>query len=156
MWSSLLMDNSNHVTAEILVLTHAVVRLAALALGIAAICVGPIVIPQAGAERNQASRLGHNSSRSLELAAVVGRSDIVLERPDLARQEAMPLGNGRLGVAVWGEQGFTAQLNRADTFPNRLSPGQVVIPGLMRLAGAADYSGRVDLYNGEFVEHGEK
>jgi alpha-L-fucosidase 2 len=78
----------------------------------------------------------------------------VLERPNLARQEAMPLGNGRLGVAVWGEQGFTAQLNRADTFPNRLSPGQVVIPGLMRLAGAADYSGRVDLYNGEFVEHG--
>jgi hypothetical protein len=36
MWSSLLMDNSNHVTAEILVLTPAVVRLAALALGIAA------------------------------------------------------------------------------------------------------------------------
>lgn len=132
----------------------AVVRLVALVLGIAAICSGPIVIPQARAERNQASRLEHDSGWSLEPAAVVGRSDIVLERPNLARQEAMPLGNGRLGVAVWGEQGFTAQLNRADTFPNRLSPGQVVIPGLKRLAGAADYSGRVDLYNGEFVEHG--
>jgi hypothetical protein len=60
MWSSLLMDNSNYVTAEILVLTPAVVRLSALALGIAAIGFGPIVISQAGAERNQASRLGHN------------------------------------------------------------------------------------------------
>ena len=85
---------------------------------------------------------------SLEPASVVGRSDIVLERPNLLAREAMPLGNGRLGVAVWGEEGFTAQLNRADTLPNRLSPGQVVLPGLKTLVAAADYAGRVDLYNG--------
>ena len=66
----------------------------------------------------------------------------------------MPLGNGRLGVAVWAEGGFTAQLNRADTLPYRWSPGQVVIPGLKKLTDAADYSGRVDLYNGEFTERG--
>jgi hypothetical protein len=33
----------------------------------------------------------------------------------------MPLGNGRLDVAVWSGDGFTAQLNRADTLPDRLS-----------------------------------
>jgi alpha-L-fucosidase 2 len=66
---------------------------------------------------------------SLEPASVVGRSDIVLERPNLLAREAMPLGNGRLGVAVWGEEGFTAQLNRADTLPNRLSPGLLSFQG---------------------------
>ena len=66
----------------------------------------------------------------------------------------MPLGNGRLGVAVWSAEGFTAQLNRADTLPDRLSPGQVVIPGIATLTRARDYSGRLDLYRGEFQERG--
>jgi hypothetical protein len=86
--------------------------------------------------------------------AVIGRSDIVLARPNLDRTEAMPLGNGRLGVAVWAADGFTAQLNRNDTFPDRLSSGQVVLPGLAPLIRAADYSGRVDLYKQEFREQG--
>lgn len=90
----------------------------------------------------------------IDVAGVVGGSDVVLLRPPRQRQESMPLGNGRLGVAVWAEDGYTAQLNRADTMPKRLSPAQVVIPGLSRLAGAADYRGRLDLYNGEFVESG--
>ncbi len=67
----------------------------------------------------------------------------------------MPLGNGSLGVAVWSAEGFTAQLNRADTLPDRLSPGQVVIPGLASLTSATDYAGRLDLYNGDFREQGE-
>jgi len=50
------------------------------------------------------------------------RSDIVLERPNRDASQAMPLGNGRLGVAVWAAEGLTAQLNRADTLPDRLSP----------------------------------
>ena len=66
----------------------------------------------------------------------------------------MPLGNGRLGVAVWSADGFTAQLNRADTLPDRLSTGQVVIPGLAVLTGAKDYAGRLDLHHGEFREQG--
>lgn len=66
----------------------------------------------------------------------------------------MPLGNGRLGVAVWSADGFTAQLNRSDTLPGRLSSGQVVVPGLASLVQAADYAGRLDLYDGEFQEHG--
>ncbi len=90
----------------------------------------------------------------MDVAGVLGRSDIVLSRPNLVAGEAMPLGNGRLGVAVWSADGFTAQLNRAGTLPDRLSPGQVVIPGLVALTGAKDYSGRLDLYHGEFREQG--
>ncbi len=66
----------------------------------------------------------------------------------------MPLGNGHLGVAIWSENGLTAQLNRADTLPGRLSPGEVVIPGLAALTQAKDYSGRLNLYDGEFEESG--
>ena len=90
----------------------------------------------------------------VDTPGVVSRSDIVLGRPNLEAGQAMSLGNGRLGVAVWSADGLTAQLNRADTLPDRLSPGSVVIPGLAGLTQAKDYSGRLDLYNGEFREHG--
>jgi hypothetical protein len=90
----------------------------------------------------------------VDIPGVIGRSDIVLGSPNVETGEAMPLGNGSLGVAVWSAEGFTAQLNRNDTLPERLSPGQVVIPGLAVLAHAKDYSGRLDLYRGEFREQG--
>ena len=66
----------------------------------------------------------------------------------------MPLGNGRLGVAIWSADGLTAQLNRNDTLPDRLSPGQIILPGLSSLTRATNYSGRLDLYHGEFREQG--
>jgi alpha-L-fucosidase 2 len=90
----------------------------------------------------------------VDIPGVIGRSDIVLGRPNLEPGEAMPLGNGSLGVAVWSAEGFTAQLNRNDTLPDRLSPGQVVIPGLAVLTRAKDYAGRLDLYRGEFRVQG--
>ena len=86
--------------------------------------------------------------------AVARRASIVLERPNGAAREAMPLGNGSLGAAVWAEDGMTVQLNRADTLPKRLSPGELVLPGLAKLTHAADYKGRLDLATGEFVEQG--
>ena len=95
-----------------------------------------------------------NGSFRIDVPGVMHRSDIVLGRPNADPSEAMPLGNGRLGVAVWAADGLTAQLNRADTLPDRLSPGQVAIPGLSALTEAADYSGRLDLYNGEIREQG--
>lgn len=95
-----------------------------------------------------------NGRFHVDVPGVVGRSDIVLGRPNLQAGQAMSLGNGRLGVAVWSADGLTAQLNRADTLPDRLSPGWVVVPGLARLTQAKDYSGRLDLYNGEFREQG--
>lgn len=96
----------------------------------------------------------HEGSFHIDRKGVIERSDIVLQRPNASPQEAMPLGNGRLGLAVWAQDGFTAQLNRGDTFPDRLSPGQVVIPGLSKLASASDYAGRLSLYDGEFRQTG--
>ncbi len=90
----------------------------------------------------------------IDAPGMVRRSDIVLKRPNTMTQEAMPLGNGTLGAAVWAEDGFTAQLNRADTLPLRLSPGQLVVPGLAKLASASDFSARLDMYDGEFQERG--
>ena len=100
--------------------------------------------------------LGENNAAgfAVDVAGVVGRSDIVLERPNLLASEAMPLGNGQLGAAVWSADGLTVQMNRVDTMPYRLSPGQVVVPGLAALTGAKDYRGRLDLYNGAFEERG--
>lgn len=95
---------------------------------------------------------GH--SFHVDTAGVMARSTIVLERPNLHPSEAMPLGNGQLGVALWSANGLTAQLNRADTLPHRLSPGQVIVPGLARLTHAKDYHGRLDLFRGEFMEEG--
>lgn len=85
---------------------------------------------------------------------LVGQSAIVLQRPNTSAQSAMPLGNGRLGVAAWSAEGLTAQLNRSDTMPYRYSPGQVIVPGIARLTGSGNYSGRLDLYNGVFTESG--
>jgi len=111
--------------------------------------VGPV---QAAGQHASLDRQGHGFQ--VDVAGVVGRSDIILARPNLDAGEAMPVGNGRLGVAVWSANGLTAQLNRNDTFPDRLSPGQVVVPGLAALTAATDYSGRLDLYRGEFRERG--
>jgi hypothetical protein len=91
---------------------------------------------------------------AVDTAGLLGRSDIVLGQPNTKPAEAMPMGNGRLGIAVWAADGFTAQLNRADTLPHRDSPGQLVIPGLAVLTSAKDFNGRLDLYNGSLVEHG--
>ncbi len=97
---------------------------------------------------------GATAAFHLNTARVVSESDIVLGRPNTEATEALPLGNGRLGAAVWSADGMTIQLNRADTLPHRLSPGQITIPGLAKLTRASDYSGRLDLYNGAFVERG--
>lgn len=96
----------------------------------------------------------HDQRFNVDADAVASRSDIVLEHPNRQPGQAMPLGNGRLGLAVWSQDGLTLQLNRADTWPDRLSPGQVVLPGLARLAAASDYAGRLDLDRGEFRESG--
>ncbi len=89
-----------------------------------------------------------------DTGGIVSRSDIVLGQPDYAPSQYMPLGNGSLAAAVWAAGGFTAQLNRSDTFPGRKSPGQVTIPGLARLTTATDFTGRVDLYDGVLTESG--
>jgi len=90
----------------------------------------------------------------VDAQGIVRRSDIVLKRPNTLTQEAMPLGNGKLGAAVWAENGFTVQLNRADALPLRLSAGQLVVPGLAKLAFSSVFSAKLDMYDGEFQEQG--
>ncbi|WP_129710808.1 glycosyl hydrolase family 95 catalytic domain-containing protein [Haloactinopolyspora alba] len=90
----------------------------------------------------------------VDTAGVVSRSDLILEQAPWRDYESMPLGNGHLGAAVWAENGFTAQLNRNDTFPDLKSAGQLVIPGLFGLSAAGDYSGRLDLYDAKLRQSG--
>ncbi|MBR7837599.1 carbohydrate-binding protein [Actinospica durhamensis] len=95
-----------------------------------------------------------NGAFSTNVGGVVSRSDVVLGEPNSAPSQSMPLGNGSLGVAAWAANGFTAQLNRSDTMPSRLSPGQVNIPGLAAMTSASNFTGHLDLYNGVLDESG--
>ncbi|SEG56034.1 hypothetical protein SAMN05216223_106247 [Actinacidiphila yanglinensis] len=95
-----------------------------------------------------------NGAFQLDPTAVAARSDIVLGAPNSDPTASMPLGNGSLGVAAWAAGGFTAQLNRSDTMPDRKSPGQLTIPGLSVISHAADFSGRLDLTDGVLRESG--
>ncbi|WP_198035216.1 ricin-type beta-trefoil lectin domain protein [Streptacidiphilus rugosus] len=95
-----------------------------------------------------------NGSFSVDAANLVREADIVLGAPNTAATQSMPLGNGTLGAAVWAANGFTAQLNRADTFPGRKSPGWLQIPGLSQITSASDFTGAVDPYDGVLRESG--
>ena len=95
-----------------------------------------------------------NGAFSENAAGVVGRSDIVLGQANTADTQYLPLGNGTLGVAEWAANGFTAQLNRSDTMPDRKSPGQVQIPGLAPMTSAPDFKATLDIYDGVLNESG--
>ncbi|MFD0634674.1 hypothetical protein ACFQ9X_27180 [Catenulispora yoronensis] len=73
-----------------------------------------------------------NAAFHLDTAGVVSRSDVHLGHANTAAAQSLPLGNGSLGVAAWAANGFTAQLNRSDTMPYRLSPGRSRSPAWRR------------------------
>jgi hypothetical protein len=91
---------------------------------------------------------------NLDRPNIVRRSDIVLGSPNNDPTQSLPVGNGSVGAAVWDAAGFTAQLNRDDTFPDRKSPGQVTIPGLSAITSAANFTASLDLYTGILTESG--
>jgi hypothetical protein len=95
-----------------------------------------------------------NGAFSENTGGVVSRSDVFLGQPNTSDSQSLPLGNGSLGVAEWAAGGFTAQLNRSDTMPYRLSPGQVEIPGLAPMVSAPNFTGTLDLDNGVLDESG--
>ncbi|MCW2882146.1 MAG: hypothetical protein JWQ95_6246 [Sphaerisporangium sp.] len=117
---------------------------------------GGLVIVNSGTAEGAtgATTAWHDGAFQLDPAGVVSRSDIVLGSPNVAPTASMPLGNGSLGVAAWAAGGFTAQLNRSDTMPDRKSPGRLNIPGLSVISHAADFSGRLDLTDGVLRESG--
>ncbi|GIH15563.1 Ig-like domain-containing protein [Rugosimonospora africana] len=110
--------------------------------------------PPSSAAAAGATTAWHDGSFQLDADQVVSRSDIVLGQPNVNPTASMPLGNGSLGVAAWAANGFTAQLNRSDTMPDRKSPGQLTIPGLSVISHAADFAGRLDLTDGVLEESG--
>jgi hypothetical protein len=127
-------------------------RLLAVAAGLA--IAAPVAVLSQPAVAATATTAWQNGSFSLNPSGVVAESDIVLGAANTADSQSMPLGNGSLGVAAWAANGFTAQLNRSDTMPSRLSPGQVNIPGLSAMTSASNFSGTLDLYNGVLDETG--
>ena len=132
-------------------------RLLATATGcllVAAVLVTAVLggTPAASAATNTTA--WQNGAFSENTGGVVSRSDVFLGQPNTADSQSLPLGNGSLGVAAWAAGGFTAQLNRSDTMPNRLSPGQVQIPGLAAMTSASNFTGTLDLYNGVLNESG--
>ncbi|HEV3358089.1 MAG TPA: hypothetical protein VG247_14940 [Pseudonocardiaceae bacterium] len=126
------------------------VLLASTALALTALGTGSA----GGAPAATLTTAWHNGTFNENTGGVVSRSDVVLGQPNTVNAQSLPLGNGSLGVAAWAANGFTAQLNRSDTMPNRLSPGQVQIPGLTALTSASDFTGTLDLYNGVLTESG--
>lgn len=113
-----------------------------------------LAAPSGPASAEGASTAWDGTSFDVDPAGVLARSDVVLGSAPVKDSQSMPLGNGTLGAAVWAEDGFTAQLNRADTLPDRKSPGQLVLPGLEAMTEAADYSGRLSLYDGVLTQSG--
>ncbi|QFG26197.1 hypothetical protein [Actinomadura sp. WMMB 499] len=118
---------------------------ALLGTGTAAVADGP------GARQTTAWR--HGELR-VDTAGVVSRSDFVLKSPGWQAYQSMPVGNGTLGAAMWAQDGFMAQFNRADTFPDLKSAGQLTVPGLLPLMQAEDYRGRLRLHEGDLVQRG--
>ena len=112
--------------------------------------IGLVAAAPASAETTAWSRHGFD----VDTSNVVRRSNIVLDRAPVLATQSMPVGNGVMGAAVWAQNGFTAQLGRTDTFPDRRSPGQVVIPGLEAMTSASDYRATVDLYDAVYRQTG--
>jgi hypothetical protein len=108
----------------------------------------------AGAQAGSGGSASGSPWIAFDVASVVGRSNVVLAGPNAMPAQFMPVGNGTLGAAVWAAGGITAQLNRADTLPDRKSIGVLKIPGLARMTGASDFSGRLDLHDAVLVESG--
>ena len=125
---------------------------AALALVVPLLAVTGGLSPRASAAT--LTTAWQNGAFSENTGGIVSRSDVFLGEPNTSSAQSMPLGNGSLGVAAWAANGFTAQLNRSDTMPNRLSPGQVQIPGLATMTSASNFTGSLDLYNGVLNESG--
>jgi hypothetical protein len=61
-------------------------------------------------------------------------------------QEAMPVGKGTLGAAVWTRGWIQRSIQSSRyIFPRHLSAGQLVVPSLAKLASASDFSAKLDM-----------
>jgi len=133
-------------------------KLSRLAAAAAVVSLAPVLATVIGsatpASAAGATTAWQQGSFARNVGGIVSRSNVVLGRPNTSATQFLPLGNGSLGVAAWAANGFTAQINRSDTMPNRLSGGQVNVGGLSAMTSASNFVGYLDLYNGVLHESG--
>jgi hypothetical protein len=156
-WPSLISDRLRRELTALEVVVSQIDPRKPLAVGMALLValVGVVATnPPGAAATSTVTTAWRNGAFELDPAGVVSRSDIVLDSPNLTGAQSMPLGNGSLAVAAWAANGFTAQLNRSDTMPDRKSPGQVNIPGLSVISHAPNFKGILDLTDGVLKESG--
>ncbi len=134
--------------------TAAVVTLAACAGLSGAAAQAAAAAPDAAPTTAWDTHAGAHGEFDVDTANLVRSSDVVAQSVPAQGKQSMPLGNGVFGAAVWAQGGFTAQLNRDDTMPDRRSAGQLVIPGLAAMTAAPDYSATLDLYDGTYRQAG--
>src|SRR5262245_7784865 len=91
-----------------------------LAAWLAAALTGLVVVAPTTIAAPSTAWIGNQFA--VDTANVVRRANIILDSPPLTGPQMMGLGNGQMGAAVWGAGGFTAQINRNDTWPTRRSP----------------------------------
>jgi hypothetical protein len=96
--------------AQVAAATAAAALASALAVGLG---------PNTPANAATVTTAWQDGAFSTNVGGIVSRANVVLGRPNTAATQFLPLGNGSLGVAEWAANGFTAQLNRSDTMPNR-------------------------------------
>lgn len=87
-------------------------------------------------------------------AALASRSNLIYKVAPTRERDFAPLGNGKVGAAVWAGDGFTAQMNDLDIILLARSSGRLVIPGLSAMTTASDYKGVLDFSKGRFVQTG--
>ena len=76
-------------------------------------------------------------------AVASGRNDVVYLAPATEPYEALPLGNGRLGVMMRNQGGITWLFNHGSFFANAAQDNDLLSSGEVTLAlPEGDYSGR--------------
>lgn len=88
----------------------------------------------------------------VDYAALVGHNDVVYLTPALYPFEALPLGNGNLGVTLWNEGGVYLKFNNGSFWRAKemmqCSSGEAQLTDTPSLLTATDFKQRLSLYDG--------
>ena len=104
--------------------------------------------------RSGLTAIDGNGDLNLDRNAWLARNNLVYLSPPFRKTDAIPLGSGRVGAAMWidRENGLTAQLNRPEGVPAMAGLGTLQITNLAGLVAAQDYQGVLSLHDGVFTQ----
>ncbi|MBN8456932.1 MAG: hypothetical protein J0M04_03735 [Verrucomicrobia bacterium] len=113
---------------------------------------GPAPISRAGF-----TAIAADGDLRFDRAAWLARNSLVYQSPPFRKTEAIPLGSGRVGAAMWIDPlgGLTAQINRPEGVPALSGLGKIEIPQLAGMTAAQDYQGVLSLRDGIFTQTGD-